>query len=101
LQEFSLTVERVESKEYIIHSVPSNLPIDNTTFQPKSRRIWERQLTILEDHPVLLYTRVLQTGTHDVVVGCLIAFGGDPFHVLKEAGKRRGVNRVLDKMRDC
>ena len=54
------------------------------------QRMGENRLTVLEDHPVLLYTRTSQTGAHNVVVGCLIVSGRDPFHILKEAGRDRG-----------
>ena len=57
---------------------------------------------MLEDHPVLLYTGAPQTGAHDIVIGCLITFGSNAFHVVKEAGRRWEVNKVfVDRMRDC
>ena len=55
------------------------------------RRTGESEsITVLEHHPVFLYTRVAQTSAHNVIIGCLIVFDGDPLHVLKEAGRRGG-----------
>ena len=86
------TVDRVESKEYMIHSVPSNLSNDKITSADVTEIRKQEWTTVLKDHPVFLYTRTPQTSAHDVIVGCLITFDSDPLYVLKEA--RRG-ERVI------